>query len=227
MNDTCPNCGESYKMLGSHWKSCGFPKLSHKQRRVITGLVMGDAYINRREGRNPRLQMETANPTYLSYLDELFGCFSSRPPKMSRSAEEMSNRDTIKRFEGSEYQDLYAWGTRSLPELKEWSNWYGSDGKVWPEDIFLAPETLKHWYVGDGSFHKENKLITIYLSKEGNNKKKVENYFKEVDLPEPIWETYERMDGSKSIRIRWNLSGSKKLLNYMGEPPEGFDYKWP
>jgi hypothetical protein len=226
MSDVCPNCDKSYERLGSHWNSCGFPNLSHEQKQIITGLVMSDAQINRREGRHPRIKMETTNPEYLSYLDTIFGIFSTGGPSMRRSADELSNRETIKRFEKSTFKDQYSWSSRSLPELERWANWYQSGEKVWPKDVSMTPKTLKHFYVGDGTLHNENRFIQIYLSNERKNKNKINEYFTSAGLPKPKWNEIERVDGSVSARIRWTVKQSQELLDYMGEPLPGFEYKW-
>lgn len=229
MSDTCPICGLERQMLARHWNSnkCTFPEFTSRQKNVLTGLVMGDAYVNRRKGRLPRLRMETTNPEYLTYLDDLFGPLSTGEPSLRRTSEELSKRDTIPRFDNSEYKDQYDWGTRSHPELSSWAEWYKNGKKTWPENISLTPTTLKHWYCGDGSFHKDHYTITIYLSNEADSKQKVDRYFTRVGLPSPRWYKRERRDGSIAAEIGFNKDESAELIEYMGESIPGFDYKWP
>lgn len=228
MSDICPVCSEENSRLVQHWDSqrCDFPQLSKHQRDVVTGVLMSDGCINRRKGRNPRLKVDSINEEYLSYLDSIFGAFSTGEPKCYRTAEEAAKRDELPRFRNSEYKDLYTWCSRSVPELEEWANWYSSGQKVWPENIELTSTTLKHLYIGDGSLHKDHRVITIYLSNEEGNREKINSYFSRVGLPEPIWNIEKREDGSKSVRIRWNKEDSKRLLDYMGEPVKGHEYKW-
>lgn len=228
MSDVCPVCGEENGRLGQHWASgrCTYPKLSDHQRDVVTGVLMSDGYINRRDGRNPRLKVDSINKKYLHLLDEIFDAFSTGEPTCYRTADEAASRDTLSRFDNSSYQDQYTWGSRSLPELEKWAGWYDSGKKIWPEDITLTPTVLKHLYAGDGSLHKKNRTITIYLSNEMENRDKVNDYFTEQGLPEPIWQEESRDDGSISARIRWNKNESKELLEYMGQPVMGHEYKW-
>lgn len=228
MSDICPVCGESNGRLAYHWSSnrCNYPEMSENQKEVVTGVLMSDGNINRREGRKPRFRVTSTNKKYLQHLDNIFGAFSTGPPTCYRTAEEASSREKIDRFKNSTYQDQYTWTSRSIPIFERWSSWYKTGSKVWPEDINLTSTVLKHFYVGDGSLHKENRTITIYLSNEINNKDKVNSYFTQKGLPKPIWETPTRSDGSISGRIRWNKDNSEKILEYMGEPIQGHEYKW-
>jgi len=200
--------------------------MSERQRDVVTGVLMSDGHINRRKNRLPRLKVVTINREYLEYLDDIFDVFSTSNISCYRTAQQSKDSTSLKRFEGSNYSDQYTWTSRSLPELKEWAKWYSSGTKVWPDDIELTPTVLKHLHAGDGSLHKENRVVTIYLSNEKDNKDKVNSYFKNANLPEPIWEEQKRRDGSISARIRWNKSESEELLEYMGEPVKGHEYKW-
>ncbi len=227
MSDICPNCGEENGALGQHWPSsrCEYPNLSDKQKDIITGVLMSDGYINRRKNRKPRLKVDSTNKEYLNYLNKEFGAFSTGKPTCYRTAEEEAKREKIPRFKNSTYQDQYTWTSRSLPELNRWANWYSSGEKIWPKNINLTPTVLKHFYVGDGTM-KNGNCITIYLSNEKENKRKVNKYFTDVGLPKPRWYNQERRDGSISARIRWRVEESKEILEYMGEPISGHEYKW-
>jgi len=82
----------------------------------------------------------------------------------------------------------------------------------------LSPKILKHWYAGDGSLHREDRIIQIATTNEIDNKQKIEKMFRDSDLPEP--------NGWGETQMWWNKEESQKLLNYMGKPIKGFGYKW-
>jgi hypothetical protein len=229
MSDVCPVCGEENGRLARHWGSqrCKYPEFSDYQKEVVTGVLMSDGYINRRRGnRQPRLMVDSINTEYLEHLDDIFGAFSTGKPTCYRTAEEENSREKIETFKGSTSKDQYKWGSRSLPELSRWAEWYNSGEKVWPEELSLTPTVLKHLYAGDGSLHQQNEVVTIYLSNERGNEDKVNKYFTDEGLPKPKWYETERCDGSKNTRVYWSKSESKELLDYMGEPVKGHEYKW-
>lgn len=227
MSNICPNCGEEKTGLATHWNSkrCEHPHLSDKQKEIITGVLMSDGYLrNHQKQNNASIKVDSINKEYLTYLDKTFGALSTGEPTCNRTAEEINKRKKIPRFENSTYQDLYRWRSRSLPELNKWESWYNSGEKVWPKDITLTPTVLKHLYAGDGS--KCNNNMRIYLSNERKNKTKVNKYFTDAGLPKPRWNDYERCDGSICSLIRWRVEESKEILEYMGEPISGHEYKW-
>lgn len=233
MSTECPKCEETFSYVGNHWRynDSHRPTLSQHQREIITGLLMGDGSLDSRSG-NPILTVEMTNKQYLEQIDQKFGVLSTGV-KHKCSAERAAERakDSPSGFKVSgnpdNYNAKYRLRTRSLPELSEW-DWYDSGSKVWPEDIELTPTVLKHWYAGDGSINNNGHrfYIELHCTNEADNKEKVESYFSDIDIEISRW----RDDGEDSEHRRcaaiFNKQRSKQLLDYMGEPPSGFGYKW-
>jgi len=234
----CGNCGEEFGQLGKHWAystSCSHPKLSKKQKEVVTGLLMSDGTVstNPNDKSNPRLQCKMINKKFLEYIDKEIFPKLGLGVKKTRTAKESLKDLEERRFRTTgdleNYNDIYSWQTRRLPDFRIFYDWYSSGEKIFPEDIKLTSKVLKYWYVGDGSYNKKNgkRHIQIAMSNERENKDKIETYFKEAGLPEPnSWNENKREDGSLRCSAVWNVSESKELLNYMGEPIKGFGYKW-
>lgn len=235
MSDTeaCPSCGSDYHSLGQHWSmsDCSFPKLTERQKNIVVGLMMGDGSLNYGK-KNPIVQIQCIKKEYLEYLDNIFGCLG-QGISFVKSAKESSKaqKDGKVYHSGKEenFSDVYGWYTRTHPSFKQF-DWYTNEGKIWPEKIDLTPETLKHWYCGDGTWNNKstNNYIQISMTNEIENTDKVDNLFEKIGLPTPSnYNILERDLGFLNCQAQFSVKDSEKLWEYMGEPPNGYEYKWP
>jgi len=230
----CPECSSGYQKLGCHWRYSPShrPNLTQKQLEITTGLLMGDGTINK-TSKNCYLESQMISKNYLEYLDNIFGvlgCSVKHSLTASESAKNNRNSGFRPNAKKENYSDVYRWSTRCHPKFNEFREWYSSGEKVWPENIELTPTVLKHWYVGDGYYSNKNtnNNINIAASNEFGNENKIENYFKNADLPKPSNHSiYEKENGRKDYVIEWTVEDSYKLWDYMGEPLPDFEYKWP
>ncbi len=219
----CDCCGNEYERIASHWahKQSHKPSLTQKQKEIVTGLLLGDGWLNR-GNKNPFVGIETVSDQYLEYISDQFGILGMDVFEY-RSAEENANRNkNIESTDKAEnYSDTYRWRSRTHPELQKWADWYSTGEKVWPEGIELTPTVLKHWYCGDGNWNNSNSnnYIRISTSNEIENKNKINKMFNEVGLAIP-----SNFDG---INMEFTVEQSKELWEYMGKPLPDFEYKWP
>ena len=225
----CPECGGEYKSLGNHWQHFPShrPELTQKQLEITTGLLMGDGSING-GSKNCYLKVTMISPKYLELLDDIFaslGCGVGLKQNAAESAKNARNTGFDTNAKEQNYSDLYRLRTRLHPKFNEFREWYETGQKVWPKDIELTPTVLKHWYVGDGHYHKSgsHERIRISMSNEANNTEKVTQYFANVGLPEPS--NYD--EKKNNCTARWTVEDSHTLWDYMGEPLPDFEYKWP
>jgi hypothetical protein len=230
----CPECCEKYKSIGNHWYWIPKhrPDFTQKQKEVITGVMMGDACINR-GNKNPNIKCVMSSPNYLEYLDYIFGCLGAGVSLIKTAAEgakESRDKGFNQNAKAKNYSDVYRWRSKSHPNLQKWADWYSTGKKVWPKDIKLTPTVLKHWYCGDGCWSNKNtsNYITISMSNEINNLEKVNQIFENVGLPAPSnYHISERRSGGKRCNAVWTVEQSKELWEYMGKPLPDFYYKWP
>lgn len=223
--DTCAHCGESFKKLSLHWyhKPDHRSNFSKEDEEIITGILMGDGYIDRGDGEiNPKLFVEMVTKEYLDWLDNKLGVMSCGV-SLSRTAEENSKRGVFG-DSSSDFQDTYKLNTRRHPQIKKFADWYSSGEKVFPDKVSLTPTVLKHWYVCDGYYRNTeyHNSIEIGLSNESENRDKINNYFSEVGLPKPAWD-----DHGNAVKIRFTNEESEELFNYMDNAVVGFSYKFP
>jgi len=232
--EVCPKCGGKYKGLAQHWarsSSCEYPPLSEKQKEIATGLLMGDGNVYLTPSNTGKIRCIMVAKQYLEYLYDSFDIVSSKV-SISKTAEEKAkeNRDSgfSPNAKEENYQDQYIWESKTHPYFTNLHNWYKSGEKIWPDNIQLTPTVLKHWYVGDGcaNYKSGSNYITISAFNESENGEKVKKYFVDSGLPKPSLTHYER-DFGEGMVLRFSVDDSEKLWEYMGEPLDGFEYKWP
>lgn len=206
---------------------CTYPEIPQQINDIITGGLMGDATVGR-SSKNPRIQYKMINKKYLESLDKMFGEFSTGV-RLLMTAKEKSEEDRLSGFNKSakeeNYSDVYQLYTICHPDIIQYKRWYATGEKVFPNSISLNSEVLKHWYSCDGSI--DSGSIEFGISNEISQEEKLCKYFSNSGLPEPnSFKKTKRADGSINCVMRFTVSDSKKLLDYMGEPTSGFEYKW-
>jgi len=225
----CQRCGGEFESVGRHW---GYnpehrPSFTDRQKEIITGVLMGDGSVLR-DGNNPYLRVEMVSENYLQYLDGEFGVLGTGVSP-ARTAEESAKHCRSTGFndnaDGDNYSDLYRWQSRRHPELGQYSDWYSSGEKVWPEDIEITPTVLKHFYCGDGTWRNTSgkNHIQFEILNESNNIGKVDSLFENAGLPSP--NNYNI--NPTNCKASFTVEQSYELWEYMGEPLPDFGYKWP
>jgi len=237
MKVECPRCGKEYQQLSQHWRTnenCDYPKLSKEQKDIIRGLLMGDATMNKvNESGSPYIKINLIKENYLEYIDGILSHFSTGV-SLCITAEEAAEKNRSSGFspnaKAEDYSDQYVLRTRSLPELQKFYNWYNSGQKKFPKNIRLPPKTLKHWYCCDGSLINGSS-IQIAISNEHDEVDKINHIFEKSDLPKPrnyyIRERTGNNLGGIKADLAFGKEESKKIFEYIGSPPPGFEYKWP
>lgn len=231
----CPECGNTYKHIGKHWmyKESHRPPIDDKNMQILKGMLMSDSILRARDG-NPYLVTEMINKEYLTHIDDKFGALSNgviQKRSAKESAENARKNGLDENADTDNYSTTYNLRVVAHPQLKNLLDFYQSGEKIWPKKLELTPLILKHLYCGDGSLEQGSEnyyRISISLQNEGQNKEKINSYFRSADLPAPDnWKSIKQ-DGKKVVKsARWNGDNTEELLSYMGSPPPGFEYKWP
>lgn len=203
----CHDCGNNYEQISQHWSlsSCEHESFTERQHEIIRGLLMSDAWIDKRV--NARFAVAMTNKEFLEWLDQQLQPFSTGVSKKKTDTE---NRE-----------QMYVLRTISHPELNQYHEWYDLDGcKVWGiRKDELTPLTLKMLYVGDGSKYDKNKgrpYIRIGAELQQESENRALHLFHPLGL-NPKWNSHN---------IIFTADDSEKLWDYIGEPPPGFEYKW-
>lgn len=204
----CPDCGEDYTQLSQHWRlsSCSTPDLTDRQIEILTGLMLGDGRLVRKDGRKPYFSVSNTAKNFLEWFDNEMGVLGQGVRKHGEPEEE-------------HHSQPYTCSTRSHEGLSRFTKWYDSDVDVISE-VDLTPLVAKCWYVSDGTILKPDKkrpTARITSRKTDEKKEKMRKLFVEQGFS-PTW---------SNTQLFFDAGDTEKLLEWMGEPLPGFQYKFP
>jgi len=221
----CPVCGKRFEKFGFHWlKTCNYPKMSNFQIDLATGLLLGDGNVGRNRF-NMTVNMYSKSKAYLLFLERLFYPVVGKGVRFSKTAKESAKHARKTGFspqaKEKNYSDIYRFKTLKTPLFKiMYKHWYETGQRTFPNTIKLNPVVIKHWFAGDGNLivkEREKPHAAIVFENEKQNLEKMKNMFENVGF-------------SPTITPRggawFSVEETQELLNYMGEPPPGFHYKW-
>lgn len=224
-DEVCPSCERQFKRLGTHWarSDCEYPVPSAETDEVLTGIFMGDGNLAAHHSENPYLRWNNVNKRFMDYVHEKLKPITTSV-KLRKTAEESheynENRsDRNWTVNPENYNDIYLTRTRRLPYFRKFKDWYTEDGKRFPDTLELTPTIAKYWYVCDGTVN----WMRNYSAKVQFTSKN------EADREEFIIDLFDRA-GFTVKRNRhmyyFSVSESKSILDWMGAPLPGFEYKW-
>jgi hypothetical protein len=188
---------------------------------------MGDGWVSEPNGSNNHAVLEVASitPEFLSHLHESTFPFSTEPT-FYRSGEEVAESAAAagQNADAEQTNDQYHIRSRAHPFFGELRGWYDEGEKRFPEDLNLTPTIAKYWFAGDGLVgwshgewsDEEYGHISFAASNEIDRYGYLCGLFDGLDVS-PV------ADGHK---LRFNCEDSQKILDWMGDPVPGFEYKW-
>lgn len=140
-----------------------FPKeLTDQQDQVLTGLLLGDAYLSRQTSKQSNTHLAitrtASDKNYNIWLSEIF--FNMLTPK-SISDRSVYDKRTNKTYYHSDFR------TKTCVVLNNYQNlWYPNGVKHVPTDIKLTPLSIAIWFCDDGCVLQRpyNKLATRFAT---------------------------------------------------------------
>lgn len=222
--EVCEQCGNTYTKLTTHWarSECSFPEITDKKWEMLKGLLMGDGSLHL-GSTNPCFQWNSINKPFMEWFASEMGEISSSL-KFSHDAEQSAENARKSGFrpdaEAENYHDIYTWYSIRHPEFEEFENWYYPNGKEYPEDLILTPEAARIWYCGDGYMSFSEQANRGYICIKCSN---------EIEREEFLLGLFEENGFNPTINrdsIQFSVDDTRKLLDWMGEEPPGFEYKW-
>lgn len=194
---------------------------------------MGDATV-RTQTTYPFLQIYMTNEPFMQWLDDELEWLStgvSLYRTAERSAALSRNNGNNPDAEASNYHDVYVMQTRTMPAFRLYENWYAEDpetgereGKTFPNYLVLTPEIARIWYACDGSLVFDRRYpnsrphINISVGSEMENIENVYRMFEES--------TFSAAPKVDDHTIRFTADETEEFLEWMGDAPPGFQYKW-
>lgn len=136
-------------------------KLSSRQKEIVYGLILGDAYLQKTGKQNARLRLEHSvkQRAYMDWLyHELKSLFTKDVTVLTRK------HPTSKQTYG--YVRLQSHSSPWFGKLQR--VFYEADRKGIPKDIVTylkSSRTLAVWYMDDGYYDRRDRSVHIYLPK--------------------------------------------------------------
>lgn len=136
-------------------------KLTKRQRSILIGTVLGDAYLQKTGARNARLRFEHSikQDAYLNWKVSQFPkLFQGKPSRLNRKHPESHKTYGYIRHQSN-----------ATPELGKWRRRFYQDGKkVIPSELgkyLKDPLSLAIWYLDDGYYYDRDRVSYIYLGR--------------------------------------------------------------
>tara|TARA_B100000745_G_scaffold251559_1_gene173705 strand:+ start:604 stop:1212 length:609 start_codon:yes stop_codon:yes gene_type:complete len=136
-------------------------KLTKKQKAVLVGTVLGDAFLQKAGEKNARLRLEHGEKQkeYLFWKSKVFGrLFQGKPTYIKRKHPKSGKTYGYWRHQSS-----------ATPEFGKWRViFYPHGEKKIPtnlREILVEPLTLAVWYMDDGHFYPRDRNSFLYLGR--------------------------------------------------------------
>lgn len=221
----CLDCNCHYGSISKHWaqSSCSQNVVSDKQKEILKGHLMGDATLVNRDYSSPHMKWVMNNESYMEWIDVQLGWLSNGH-SLKLTSEEASAKLDQGIFSAGSSHDAKALfkGTTCGHEWLNNLNWYKSGEKIFPEDLKLTRTAVKVWYCDDGGLKwsegASNALAHIHISSQPQALEHLKTEFKRHGIGCTI--------RSNNDGLTFPVEETQKLLNWMGEPPKGMEYKW-
>lgn len=185
--------------------------LTSSERAVIEGELLGDGHV-RRGVRHSSFVYGTAQEEYRDWLANWFEEAGFTTKCKTRELDS----STEYRFRTLAYQCLHEIGT-------EWYN----DNKRVPDSFELSPLSLRHWFIGDGSWFNEGKRNQLTLYTNAFSPRTVEQLADQLAGKAGVM---ARVDGRNRIQVSTKQS-VHAFFSYISELPSELEpvygYKWP
>lgn len=153
----------AWNTVGSREKNvqCGCMNFTARQRAILAGTILGDAFVQKTGSKNARLRLEHGEKQkdYLLWKGQQFPkLFNGIPQRVMRVHPQTKRTYTY-----------WRWQSNATPELGRWRAAFYPEGKKRiPKNIaeYLRETTaLAVWYMDDGYYSPEQKHSFLYLGR--------------------------------------------------------------
>lgn len=124
-------------------------EMSHFQKQVLIGCILGDAYITKLG--KVRIEQSVKEEEYVLWKHSILNSllYPAEPRKMARWNKKQGKEYASYRFSSRQY-------------FKSWRDiWYPQGEKIFPSSLVLTPVSLAVWYMDDGCWTGSKVLIAI------------------------------------------------------------------
>lgn len=185
---------------------------------------MGDGSIPKPSGGNNAVfRLPMTNRRFLGWFDASMGILTTGVT-LKKTAAELAEKNRKSGFsptaDAENYHDMYTVWSRTNPffdELRE--RWYSDGTKQFPDDLELTPVIAKFWYLSDGYLDVGRwgrPRLEIKARNESHRADELRSLFDGAGVA-PSFHRNE---------LRFTCDDTERLVDWMGDAPPGFEYKW-
>lgn len=121
--------------------------------------------------------------------------------------------------EAENYHDTCVVRTRAHRYFNELRKWYVSGRKRFPDDIELTPRIVRLWYASDS-------YLDVGRWGRPRIEIKAQNERERADFLVSLFKTHGFTPTYKRNELRFTCDDTERLVDWMGDPPPRFEYKW-
>lgn len=229
----CPNqncsSGKDYDRIARHFSACGYPDIDDKHLSIIKGVLMGDATIGCDNSRNQKMTVYSTNKEFLQHLVDVLPewlittekpqLFKSKKQAQASGEDFLSDRNYD--YKSYSFSEQYRVRTIRHPVFNELRGWY-SDKKELPKKENLNRNIIKYWFVCDGNTQTKGRNKYSKIASKIAGDEKLKEYGNKIETVAKVSVNVNTQNGIISM----DSENTEKFLRFLGEPVNGFEYKW-
>lgn len=116
-----------------------------KEREIIDGLILSDAYVDK-QGTNARLCFSLKHKDFAVAIVNSLPSLEWSPIKSTLYIDKRTNKEYCRNVLRSKVHSY-------LTQQRQ--RWYSNGKKIVPQDIYITPEVMLWWHLGDGHLAKK------------------------------------------------------------------------
>lgn len=199
---------------------CEWPTIDSDLDSVLTGLLLGDGYINKLKPGQHRLVVTSKSEQFLDHLHNEWPWLFCDPylyRDAETAAKEMDETGPSDTVNEENYSDYYRTHTVCHPHFTEMRNWYDGGEKHAPTDLKINGTAIRYWYASDGyMYFREEKYAIPRITTCGD-----------VDRERSLVENNGMTTHSGQTRFSIAQSNTEQFFDLIGnDPVPGYEYKW-
>jgi hypothetical protein len=185
-------------------------KFSKKQKSILVGTILGDAYLQKTGKKNARLRLEHSG----KQKDYLFWKVGQFPKLFQGEPKYLERKHPLS---GQIYK-YWRHQSNSTPELGKWhAKFYEGGKKHIPDDLIdllQDPLGLAVWYMDDGYYYPRDKVSYLYLGRVSKSEAEIANIAigKNFNIFSKVLDKKQ-----KGFALYFSYNESKKLHETIGQ----------
>jgi hypothetical protein len=182
---------------------------------ALDGELLGDGslFVGKRYS-NARFQLQPAYEGQARFAEGSLFDFGGKTVSFVRKVSGFRSSPSV----------VWMYNTPRIPTITvQWKRWYPNHTKAVPEDFILSQTSALHWYVGDGSLHKQNPRIVFCTdSFDDLSVQRLMTQLRNNDFSPRLTKS-----SKKASRIELGVGDVEHFLHWIGPcPVPELSYKW-